>query len=197
MLHKSRKVCLSFDTVHLIKNVPNNSLNHKRFLFPSFILNGFKNSINITVGELKWKMLNDVFERDAQLDGNLKKAPKLTLKVLHPGSNKQNVPLALAIFDKTTSTAIQSYFPQHSSAAGFLQLLQKWWIISNSKSQFLTTNYLGNAAVLGDEKPAFLRAFAAWLRDWQQGRISDCERLTLTSHNGITVYKSSISLCFL
>ena len=67
----------------------------------------------------------------------------------------------LAIFDETTYTAIQSYFPQHSSAAEFLQLFQMWWIISNSKSQFSTTNYLGNAAVLGDEKPAFLRAFAA------------------------------------
>ena len=41
----------------------------------------------------------DAFEREAQLDGKLKKAPKLTLKVLHPGSSNQNVPLALAIFD--------------------------------------------------------------------------------------------------
>ena len=116
---------------------------------------------------MKWKILHDVFERDAQLDGNLKKARKLTLKVLHPGSNKQNVSLALAIFDETTSAAIQLYFPQQSSAAKFLQLFQKLWIISNSKSQFSTTNYLGNAAVLEDEKPAFFRAFAAWLRDWQ------------------------------
>ena len=82
-------------------------------------------------------MLHDVFERDAQLDGNLKKAPKLTLKVLHPVSNKQKVLLLLE----------------------FLQLFQKWWIISNSKSQFSITNYLGNAAILGDEKPTFLRAF--------------------------------------
>ena len=95
------------------------------------------------------------------------------MKVLHPDSNKQNVPLALAIFDETTSATIQSYFPQHSSAAEFLQLFQKCWIVSNSKNQFSTTNYLGNAAVLEDEKLAFLRAFAAWLRDWQQERISN------------------------
>ena len=126
-------------------------------------------------------MQHDVFERDAQLDGNLKKAPKVALKVLRPSSNKQNVPLAPAMFDETTSAAIQWYFPQHSSAAEFLQLFQKWWIISNSKSQFSTTNYLGNAALLGDEKPLFLRAFASWLRDWQQERISNCQRFTLTS----------------
>ena len=64
-------------------------------------------------------MLHEVFERDTQLDGNLKNAPKLTLKVLHPGSNKQNVSLAPAIFDETTSAVIQSYFSQHSSAAEF------------------------------------------------------------------------------
>ena len=57
-------------------------------------------------------MLRDVFERDAQLNDNLKKGPKLTLKVLHPGSNKQNVPLVLAMFDETNFAAIQSYFLQ-------------------------------------------------------------------------------------
>ena len=171
MLRESRKVHLSFDTIHLIKNVQNNILNHKRFLFPSFTFNRFKDSINVTGRELKWKMLHDVFKRDAQLDGNSKKAPKLTLKVLHPDSNKQNIPLLLDIFDETTSAAILWYFPQHSSAAEFLQLFQKWWIISKSKSRFSTTNYLANAAVLGHEKLAFLHAFAAWLRDWQQERI--------------------------
>ena len=148
MLNELRKVYLSYDTFHLIKNVQNNLLNHKQLLFPPCTFDGFKGSINITGGVLKRKMLHDVFERDAQLDGNLKKAPKVTLKVLRPSSSKQNVPLAPAMFDETTSAAVQWYFPQHSSAAEFLQLFQKWWIISNSKSQFSTTNYLGNAAVL-------------------------------------------------
>ena len=151
MLYESRKFYLCFDTVRLIKNVRNNLLNHKRFLFPSFTFNGFKGTINFTGRELKWKMLHGGFEIEAQLDG----APKLKLKVLHPGSNKENVLLALVIFDETTSAAIQSYFAQHSSAAEFLQL-----------EFFSTTNYLRNAAVLGDEKLAFLRAFTAWLRDW-------------------------------
>ena len=148
----------TFEIIYLIIN---------DLCFHLLIFNGFKDCTNVTDGELKWKILHDVFERDAQLDGSLKKARKLTLKVLHPGSNKQNVSLALAIFDETTSAAIQLYFPQQSSAAEFLQLFQKLWIISNSKSQIWTTNYLGNAAVLGDEKPAFFRAFAARLRDWQ------------------------------
>ena len=35
--------------------------------------------------------------------------------------------------------------------------------------------------MLGDEKSALLHAFAAWLRDWQQEWISNCERFKLTS----------------
>ena len=88
VLHELRKVFLSFDTVHLIKNVRNNLLNHIGSFFPSFTLNGIKESINVSSGELKWKILHDVLERDAQRDGHLKKAPKLALQVLHRGSNK-------------------------------------------------------------------------------------------------------------
>ena len=73
MLLESRKVYLFFDTVHLIKNVPNNLLNHKRFLFSCFTFNGFKDSINVTGRELKRKMLHYIFQRDAQLYGNLRK----------------------------------------------------------------------------------------------------------------------------
>ena len=38
LLHESRKVCLSFDTVHHIKYIRNNLLNHKRFLIPFFYI---------------------------------------------------------------------------------------------------------------------------------------------------------------
>ena len=44
--------------------------------------------------------------------------------------------------------------------------------------------------MLGDENPAFLRAFAAWLRDWQQERISNCERFTLKSQTASAFIKA-------
>ena len=50
-----------------------------------------------------------VYEKDLALDAGLRKAPKITMKVLHPGNFKQNVSLALAIFDETTSAAIHSF----------------------------------------------------------------------------------------
>ena len=35
-----KKICLFYDTVHLIKNIRNNLINRKRFFFPSFSFSG-------------------------------------------------------------------------------------------------------------------------------------------------------------
>ena len=180
-MYKSKKIYLCFDTVHLVKNIRNNLLGYKGFLFPPFTFDGFKDRISVTGGELNWKTFHDVFEKDANLDANLRKAPKLSMKVLHPGNYKQSVPLALAIFDETTATAIQSYFPEKQSAVEFLKLFNTWWVISNSKAQFSSSNHLGNGVIAGDEKPTFLRAMAKWVQNWQEQRIPNCEKFSLTS----------------
>ena len=95
----------------------------------------------------------------------MRKVPKLTTKVLHPGNYKQNVPNALAIFDEITIAAVKSYFPEKASAAAFLRLFSKWWVLSNSKARCTTVSYLRNAAVNGDDKPSFLRAMADWIQN--------------------------------
>ena len=107
--------------------------------------------------------MHDTYEKDCTLQANLRKTPRLNLKVLHPGNNKQSLPLALAIIHETTTAAIESYFPEKNNIADFLRLLNIWCIISNSKTQFLPNNPLGNAAIIGDYNPDFLRSFASWL----------------------------------
>ena len=119
MMYESKKIYLFHDTVHIMKNIRNNFLNCKRFLFPSFKF------CYVTGGSLHWKTLHDVYERDQLLQSHLRKAKKLTGKVLHPGSNKQSVPLTLAVFDETTSAAIHDYFPERKDSAEFLQLFHK------------------------------------------------------------------------
>ena len=86
------------------------------------------------------------------MHANLRKAPKLTTKVLHSGNCKHNVPHALAIFNETTISDMKSYFLEKASAVAFLTLFSKWWVLSNSKARYSTANYLGNAAVIGDNK---------------------------------------------
>ena len=58
----------------------------------------------------------------------MRKAPKLTIKALHPSNCKQNVPNTLGVlFDETTIAAVESYFPEKESAGAFLTLFSKWW----------------------------------------------------------------------
>ena len=125
-----RKFTCFFYTVHLIKSIRNNLLNYRRFLFPSFSFNNFKDPINFQDGELSWKTFHEVNEKDALLEAHLKKAPKINSKVLHPGNCKQNVPAALAIFDETTSAAIEQYFPEWKEAAKFFQLERSFFRIT-------------------------------------------------------------------
>ena len=133
------------DGVHLIKNVKNNLLNYKRFIFPAFEHDGFEDPISFKGGQIFWKLFKDIFEKDSLLEANLRKAPKITYKVLHPGNCKQNVPVALAIFHESTLAALTSYFSEKNDEAKFLELFNTWWIISNSKVQF-SNHILGHAS---------------------------------------------------
>ena len=61
-------------------------------------------------GYTRWQDFREVFQEDEKQKANLRKASKLTLSSLHPGNNKQNVGLALAILRETTIAACKSYF---------------------------------------------------------------------------------------
>ena len=58
--------------------------------------------------------------KDKELKNNLKKTPKSSYLALHPGNNKHNVRLALAVLHETTITAARSYFPNRRDVASFL-----------------------------------------------------------------------------
>ena len=193
ILYNCRKVYLFYDAVHLIKNVRNNLLNRKRFLFPPFEFIGFKDKVTVKGGEVSWKLFHDVHEKDLTLDADLRKAPKLTNKVLHPGKYKQNVQVALDLFNESTIAGLKSYFPLREDAVGFLELFNKWWIIANSKNQFSPNNYLGNAAILNDKKPEFLRAMALWIDNWEKQKIMNCEKFVMSAQTS-SAFKQTLNV---
>ena len=108
-----------------MKNIRNNLLNRKKFLFSVFSFGECDDEVKVS-GEVSWHVLHQVYERDQKLQANMKGAPKFCLKVLHPGSCKQGVPKALAIFHPTTSATINYYFPKKTDAAEFLNLIFSW-----------------------------------------------------------------------
>ena len=147
-----------------MKNIRNNLLNGKKFVFPEFIYNNSLNiGINFLAGFIQWKDLYDIYDKDKGLLANLNKAPKLSYQALHPGNNKQNVPLALAIIHETTIAAARGYFPTRSDLSGFLNVINIWWTISDSKQRY-NPNVLGNAIIFSDKKTD--RIFADWIKLW-------------------------------
>ena len=186
------KTYLLFDIIHLIKNIRNNLLNRKKFVFPEFIFDLFRDNINVPAGFISWDIFYKLYEKDEHLDSNLRKAHKLTYRTIHPGNKKQNVSLAPAIFDKTTSAGIISYFPERDDAASFLSLFHKLFIICNSKQQFNLADQLGNAVVKGDNKPEFMSSLADWVESW--ANIPSFTFTKQTSHALITTLRATAAL---
>ena len=60
-----------------------------------------------------------------------------------------------------------------------MQLFQAWWTILNSNLKY-SNNPLGNAAVIDDDKPQFLRLFANWVESWESTQLLASDRFTLT-----------------
>ena len=124
-----------------MKNIRNNLLNGKKFVFPEFIYDGLNTDINFLAGFIQWKDLYDIYEKDKGLSANLNKAPKLFYQTLHPGDNNQSVPLALAIVHETTIPAARSYFLTRSDLSGFLNSINILWTLSNSKQKYTPNNH--------------------------------------------------------
>ena len=116
---------LLFDNVHLIKNIRNNILNAKKLVFPSFLFNINEEAIESSPVYIAWSDLKLIYDEDCKLSANLRKAHKLTFKSLHPFSNKQNVSLALNIFDKSTIAGCKCYCPQRKNMQSFLIMINK------------------------------------------------------------------------
>ena len=64
------KIYLFFDTVHLIKNVRNNLIGRKRFLFPEFHFHGLYDDIDVQGGEISWGLLHRVHSKDSKLESH-------------------------------------------------------------------------------------------------------------------------------
>ena len=124
------------DTLHPIKNVRNNLLKCKRFIFPAFEYDGFEDPVSLKGVQFSWELFHDVFEKDSLLEANVRKAPKIIHKVLQPDNSKQNVQDSFTVFHESTSAALTRYFPEKKNETEFLKHFNTWWIISNSKVQF-------------------------------------------------------------
>ena len=66
----------------------------------------------VSGGEISWGLFHKVYEQNTSLQANMRAAPMLTSKVLHPGNCQQIVHVLLAIFNPTAFSAIRKYCPK-------------------------------------------------------------------------------------
>ena len=143
-------------------------------MFPEFVYDDILHiKISCTAGYICWDDLYDIYDKDEELKSNLRKAPKLSYLTLHPGNNKQNVPLTLAVIHETAITAAPSYFPNQRDVANFLGIFNTWWTISNSKKRF-SPNIIGDAVISRNKTEL-------WQIGLNNGTSPTCP-FTLTSH---------------
>ena len=115
-----------FEPVHLLTDVWKNFFNLRRSTFPELKSGKFCDSIKLDRAEITWKLLHNVYDKDENLPGNLKKACKLPFKLIQP---KVSLVLSIYLMPQLQDTIFQTVVMIQD-----ISNLLTWRAISNSKS---------------------------------------------------------------
>ena len=151
-------------------------------LFPAFLFEIGELASVVFQNGCTWDDLKRIYESNAKLAANLQKTPKLIFRALYPNNKKQNVGLALNIFDESTIAAAKYYVHNQKNALSFLHLVNNWWTAVNSKKQ-LSVYKLATARVRRDGKVDFFIPFSNWLDTWTQS--ASCFTLSKQTFNAL------------
>lgn len=159
------KIFLTYDSVHILKNIRNNWINlkdpEKSFIFPSFE--------NPTIKQRASFMdLRNFYKKE--INSINKKAYKINDKTLYPNTfERQNVSLVQNIFHDSTIAALK-WENVSNGTATFLEIIKQWWDIVNVKNvikgkikrnEWSTPIYSSS-----DFKIEYLQKFLKWLDHW-------------------------------
>ena len=166
-----RPLFLLFDFVHIIKSVRNNWLNqkdyNKTFIYPNFEDFSITNSAILEDVRLLYK---DDQHSVAKL------APKLTSKSCWPSTfERQNVNLALRIFDDSTAAALNlvhlsRQISTNSQTADFISTICKVWKIFNVNTPnkgILLKDDFSKPISSNDPRFSFLERVIKWAECWK------------------------------
>lgn len=193
-----RPLFFILDPVHIIKSIRNNWLNKKDDLV-SFTYPDFNNHSEIATAS--FKILRTLYASESH---NLAKcAYKITLKSLYPSNiERQNVSLALRIFDETNVAALrlndaslqESDFALQQTTSNFIELFIKWWKIFNIKSVNkgirLNDSWQMPFTSCDDDRLNFLKNFCNWLKIWQNS--DNLSGLTTETFTAISLTTNSM-----
>ncbi|KAH9374829.1 hypothetical protein HPB48_015762 [Haemaphysalis longicornis] len=130
----SRPLFYILDPVHVLKSVRNNWLNQRNSGKCIYFPDPSSTDPKPPILTASFKALRELHE--AEQNELLKIAPTLSLKALDPSNmERQNVKLALRIFNESTIAALNSTTIQHAEGtAAFIATIVTWWRIVNVKT---------------------------------------------------------------
>ena len=135
----NRSIFLMFDPVHIVKCIRNNWINQKdtntTFIFPS-IDNYFSETFPYHLSNASFKDLRNIYKSEQYSTAKI--AHKFTSKVVWPSVlERQSVPLALAVWDQSTSNAVLLYNERNNisnQTYQFISLINRFWKMCNIHS---------------------------------------------------------------
>jgi hypothetical protein len=157
---------LTYDFVHIFKNVRNNWLNIKNyestFLYPDF-------DDHTIIRKASFDHLRQIHNNEKNI--LVKKAFKLNNKSLYPNNiERQNVRLVDNVFHYSTIAALKENC-EYTETVSFMETIRKWWDIVNTKNSFKgikkkKNEWSGPIYNVDDPKVQYLSKFVSWVKQW-------------------------------
>ena len=189
-----RKLFFLFDSVHLLKSIRNNWLGQtdddKTLTFPGLPGSDLVGGTLHTASFAHLRALHS-----SEKDNFVKLAPNLTYKALYPSNlERQNVKLALKVFDDKTIVALGEHGKQTGTDVSgtqlFLRIILKLWKILNVKTTGKGFRKRDDdchpISDVSDSRLAYLNKVYKWLCDWeklnqkqQEGRFTNETQVAL------------------
>ncbi len=164
---------LLFDSVHNFKNVYNNFVSRKVFVYPA-IADSNPDGTKPPEKQAEFSHIEQLY--NLEMGKPVKLAYKLNDKVLHPSNiEKTNVQLADSLFHESTIAGLRFYastdYPEWANTANFLYVIRSWWNILNVKVPNLgirkRNKYMKPVSNENLSNLAYLKTFSSWLEAWR------------------------------
>lgn len=168
----NEKIFLTYDFVHIFKNIYFNWLNLKNyentFIYPDF--DDFSKTKKASFAHIR-----QVYKKE--LSHVAKRAYKLNDKTVFPNNlERQNVNLAENVFHDSTIAALKCH-EEYTETSEFLQIIKNWWSIVNLKSaikgKLKRQEFCKPILSSSDNQIDFLKKFVLWLNHWNSDRLNN------------------------
>ncbi|XP_037561685.2 uncharacterized protein LOC119440995 [Dermacentor silvarum] len=186
-----RPLFFLIDPVHLLKCVRNNWINQRNAGTCMFFPSPTGPSEKPPILTASFKTLRELHSKEQSQQ--IKSAPTLTTKALNPSNiERQNVMLALKIFNPSTAAALRTCGPRLQfehvvRTAEFLEII-KWWSILNvktcNKGIRLRDELQSPITSVTSPQVQFLLSVVKWLDLWQSLKF-DTGILTRETHSAL------------